>query len=140
MTSSRVKPRFCSARLGEYGRLFDTALIGRDRDDHAIKFRFRAGDGIEARVRDLAARAQACCSFFTFSITSVPGEVVWEASVVDDDVARAILGEFYALPDTISGSVEAAHERFSAPGPDVVITEDGVQRLAAPEEIFRGRT
>jgi len=41
---------------------------------------------------------QACCAFFSFSVTCIDAEVLWDASVVDDDIAHAILEEFYALP------------------------------------------
>jgi hypothetical protein len=86
-------------RLGEYQRIFGQALIGRERTAGGIRFRFRAQAGIEAWVRDLAAREKACCAFFTFSVTALGEEVRWDATVVDDDAARAILDEFYALPD-----------------------------------------
>jgi hypothetical protein len=88
-------------RLREYQRIFSQALIGRERTAGGIRFRFRAQPGIEAWLRDLAAREKACCAFFTFAITALAEEVRWDASVVDDDIARAILDEFYALPDTI---------------------------------------
>jgi hypothetical protein len=96
-------------RLAEYRRLFATALVGRDRTAAGIRFRFRAGDGarprdrdrdrVEAWVRDLAAREKACCAFFDFDVRTAGDEVHWYATVVDDDVARAVLEEFYALPD-----------------------------------------
>jgi hypothetical protein len=87
-------------RLREYQRIFQ-ALIGRERTADGIRFRFRAQPGMEAWVRDLATREKACCAFFTFSVTALGEEVRWDATVIDDDTARAILDEFYALPDTI---------------------------------------
>jgi hypothetical protein len=88
-------------RLAEYRRLFARALVGREKTAAGIRFRFRATDGIEAWVRDLAAREEACCAFFTFAITLVGEEVVWDATVVDDEVARGFLADFYALPDPV---------------------------------------
>lgn len=98
-------------RLAEYQRLFSQALIGRERTPDGIRFRLHARDGVEPWARDLAAREKACCAFFTFSITTVGREVHWDAAVVDDDVARAILDEFYALPDTAALGVEGVRER-----------------------------
>jgi hypothetical protein len=86
-------------RLSEYRRIFSQALIGRERTAGGIRFRFRAQPGLEAWVRDLAAREKACCAFFTFAITALGEEVHWDATVIDDDIARAILDEFYALPE-----------------------------------------
>jgi hypothetical protein len=103
-------------RLREYQRIFSQALIGRERTADGIRFRFRVQPGIEAWVRDLAAREKACCAFFTFSITALGEEVRWDATVIDDDIARAILDEFYALPDTVAGGFEGVYDRFSRSG------------------------
>jgi hypothetical protein len=88
-------------RLIEYQQLFEQALVGRERTATGIRFRLRGDDGIEAWARDLATREKACCPFFSFTVQRLGDEVVWDASVVDDDIARAILDEFYALPDTV---------------------------------------
>lgn len=85
-------------RMAEYRRLFAEAFVGRERTSAGIRFRLRAGPGIEDWVRDLAAREKACCPFFDFNVTTDDDEVRWDASVVDDDLARAILDELYALP------------------------------------------
>src|SRR5215831_689113 len=85
-------------RMLEYGRLFAQALIGRERTPAGIRFRLRADDGVESWVRDLAAREKACCPFFDFTVENDGREVHWDATVVDDDIARAILDEFYHLP------------------------------------------
>src|SRR5262245_7191817 len=103
-------------RMADYRRLFDDALIGREKTDGRIEFRFRADPGVEERVRDLVAREQACCAFVDFTVTRSGEEVLWSASVDDDDAARAILAEFYLLPDTAGLSVETLHERFTAHG------------------------
>src|SRR4051812_30758971 len=87
-------------RLAEYGRLFATALAGRERTGGGIRFRFRADPGVEDWVRDLAAREQACCAFFTFTISADEHEVRWDASVPDEDAARRILELFFLLPDS----------------------------------------
>ncbi|HEY4852317.1 MAG TPA: hypothetical protein VII22_16130, partial [Streptosporangiaceae bacterium] len=81
-----------------------------------IRFRFRAQPGLEAWVRDLAAREKACCAFFTFSITTLGEEVRWDAIVINDDIAHAILDEFYALPDTVARGFKGLYQRFSGAG------------------------
>ena len=93
-------PDTAPERFAEYARLFGQALIGRERTPDGIRFRFRAEPGLEAWVRDLAAREKACCAFFAFAVSRVDGDVVWDAAVSDNEAAREILEEFYALPDT----------------------------------------
>ncbi len=85
-------------RLAEYQRLFATQLLARERTTAGIRFRLRADDGVEAWVRDLAAREKACCAFFDFDITRNDDTVLWDARVVDDDLARQVLEELYLLP------------------------------------------
>jgi hypothetical protein len=117
-------------RFAEYQRLFDRALIARERTPDGIRFRFQAQPGIEAWIRDLAAREKACCGFFTFTVTPLDGEVRWDTTVVDDDDARAILEEFYALPDTAGEGVDGLHDRLGGRGLRVVSDPGGaVQHL-----------
>jgi len=103
-------------RLREYQRLFSQALAGRERTADGIRFLFQARPGVEAWVRDLAAREKACCAFFTFTISTLGEEVRWDATVIDDDVARAVLDEFYALPDTVADGFEDVRNRFTRQG------------------------
>lgn len=86
-------------RIAEYGRLFEHALAGRERTAQGIRFRLHAKAAVEAWVRDLAAREQACCPFFAFDITTTGDEVLWDAAVSDNEEARFALEEMYALPD-----------------------------------------
>jgi hypothetical protein len=117
MTSA---PDTASERVMEYRRLFAQALVGRERTAEGIRFRFRAGDGIEAWVRDLAAREKACCPFFDFQIHTDGEEVHWDASVIDDHIARAILDEFFTLPDTVADGVEGLENRLGERGLQIV--------------------
>ncbi len=112
-------------RMREYGRLFARALVGRERTAEGIRFRFRAGDGIEAWVRDLAAREKACCPFFDYSITTDGDEVRWDATVIDDDIARAVLDEFYMLPATVADGVEGLEDRLSGRGLEIIANPAG---------------
>jgi len=103
-------------RLAEYRRLFAHALVGRERTADGIRLRLHADDGVEEWVRDLAAREKACCPFFDFRIAIVAGEVHWDATVVDDDLARAMLDEFYAISDTRPDTVDECEDRLIARG------------------------
>jgi hypothetical protein len=93
-------PDTAPERIAEYRRLFAEALVGREETSEGIRFRFRGDPAVEAWVRDLAAREQACCAFFTFAIARHGAELWWDASVPDDETARAVLHLFFALADT----------------------------------------
>lgn len=88
-------------RMNEFDALFCDALIDRERTADGILFRFANRDGVETRVRDLAARELECCSFFEFAISNHGEEVWWEASVGDRD-ALPVLDEFFALPERLA--------------------------------------
>lgn len=123
-------------RLAEYGQLFADALVSRERTaDGANRFRFRADPGIEDRVRVLAAKEQACCAFFDFTVTAHGDEVWWDATTVDDPIAQQILDELYQLPDTVDDGVASLFERFDAQGLRIVTHENGVLRPATREEL-----
>jgi hypothetical protein len=123
-------PDTAEERMAEYGRLIAAAYTGRERTDDGIRLRFRAGDGVEAWVRDLAAREKACCPFFDFAVTVADGEVHWDATVVDDDIARAILDEFYKLPETVGAGLPGLQDRLTDRG--LAITRDGAVMTVAP--------
>jgi hypothetical protein len=112
-------------RMAEYQRLFLAALTGRERTGQGIRFRLRAAAGIEEWVRDLAAREKACCPFFDFLITTDGNEVVWDITVVDDDIARAVLDEFYALPDNLTSGMEGLEDRLTQRGLEIVTNPAG---------------
>lgn len=109
-------PDTVEQHMESYSQLFADAFVGHERTVAGVRFRFRADDGIEARVRELARLEKQCCSFFTFTITVVGGEVLWDSTVIDDDIARAVLDELFLLPDTIVHGIEVVHERMTASG------------------------
>jgi hypothetical protein len=127
-------PDTAAERLAEYERLFTGPLNGRERVGGGIRFRFRADAGVEEWVRDLAAREKACCAFFTFDIAVRGDEVWWDASVVDDPLARQILDEYYRLPDSLADGAAALFDRFTEQGLQVVIRDEGGSRPATPTE------
>ncbi|TKK84044.1 hypothetical protein FDA94_31450 [Herbidospora galbida] len=92
-------PDTARQRLEEYRLLFDRALVGRERIGEAVRFRFRAEPGLREQIEDLAAREKACCAFFAFEVTTDGEQIVWDCAVSDDPAARAILDEFYDLPE-----------------------------------------
>jgi hypothetical protein len=107
-------------RLVEYRTLFADHLAIRERTARGIRFRLQDAPGVADHVRDLAAREKACCAFFDFTVTEADGQVVWDATVVDDPVARQILDEFYVLPETASLGEESLYDRFEARGLEIV--------------------
>ena len=92
-------PGALAGRMDEYRRLFRQHLAGRSRTAAGIRFRFRAGPGVEDWVRDLARREKECCAFFDFTVTADGQEVRWDAAVASGEAARDVLAGFYRLPD-----------------------------------------
>lgn len=111
-------------RLVEYRRLFAQALKGKERTADGIRFRFRAEPGVEMWVRDLAAREKACCAFYVYTVSVDGDEVIWDCAGPDDDTARAILDEFYVLPDILGENpdtgMDTLRERFARHGLAVI--------------------
>jgi hypothetical protein len=112
-------------RVAEYARLFAQNLVGRERTTDGIRFRLRVDDGVEAWIRDLSAREKACCPFFDYTIATVGDEVLWDATVIDDDIARAILDDFYNLPDTIGDGFEGMKDRLTEQGFTIITDPTG---------------
>jgi hypothetical protein len=118
-------------RMAEYGRLFAQALAGRERTGQGVRLRLRADDGVEAWVRDLAAREKACCPFYDFRVSATGGEVWWDISLVDgiaaddEDMARTMLDEFYHAPDNVADGVAGMKERLADGGFAVTTNESG---------------
>jgi hypothetical protein len=124
-------PDTAEERMAEYGRLFAQALAGRERTAEGVRLRFRADDGVEVWVRDLAAREKACCAFYDFRISAAGDEVWWDIGLVDgvaaedEDIARTMLDEFYDTPDNVAGGVAGVKERLSDRGIAVTSNESG---------------
>jgi hypothetical protein len=142
-TSATTPPILCdmtdardtaAERFAEYKRLLTTVLTGRRRTEDGIRFRFRAEPGLEDWVRDLAAREKACCAFFIFDITAHGDEVWMDVSVVDDDLARQILDEYYRLADNVADGPAALFERFTEQGLQIMIRDEGELRPATAAE------
>ena len=112
-------------RLAEYDKLFSSHLLGRERRGVGIRFRLRADPGVEVWVRDLAAREKACCAFLDSQIAVEDSQVLWDITTIDDDIARAILDDYYDLPISASADPDELERRLSAKGLQFVGTPGG---------------
>lgn len=59
-------------RLAEFDTLFTEAVTGVERAGNSARLHLSGDDRLADRVRDLADRESACCSFFTFAIETQP--------------------------------------------------------------------
>jgi hypothetical protein len=127
-------------RLAEYARLFDSALISRERTPTAMRWWLRNDEGIEAWAKDLAARENACCAFMTTTVTAAGDRVLWESTTLDDPAAREVLDMMYELPERRWTDAGQAYARFTdAIGVPIVISDGPVARPAAPAEVRGGQ-
>ncbi|GAA0927562.1 hypothetical protein [Virgisporangium aurantiacum] len=124
-------PDTAEERMAEYDRLFTQALAGRDRTGDTVRLRFRADEGVEAWVRDLAAREKACCPFYDFAVSATAdGEVWWDVSLVDgvaadEATARTLLDTYYHAPDYAADGVAGMTKWLSGNGFAVTTNESG---------------
>lgn len=70
------------ARLAEYRRLFEDALIDRTSTDTSTTFRIAARPEVEEWVLDLVRREARCCSYLSFEVERVGEELVWRTEGV----------------------------------------------------------
>ena len=124
-------PDTAEERLAEYDRLFARSLAGRERAEQRVRLRFRAGGGVEAWVRDLAAREKACCPFYDFAVSADGGEVCWDISLVDgvadgdEGMARTLLDVYYHAADYAADGVAGMTRWLAGEGFAVTPNESG---------------
>jgi hypothetical protein len=123
-------PDTAEERMAEYHRLFTRALAGRDRTGSGVRLRFRADDGVEAWVRDLAAREKACCPFYDFAVSTTDGQVWLDISIVDGvtadpEPARTLLDAFYHAPDYAADGVAGMTTWLAGTGFALTTAESG---------------
>jgi hypothetical protein len=97
-------------RLGEYRRLFERALVRRERREGGVVFSFRADGGTREAVEDLARREASCCPFLNYRVETVEDAVIWSIGNPVTGDARAgvdvTLDAFHALPDHTGSDFE----------------------------------
>lgn len=71
-------------RLAEFDDLFATSVRGVRRRGDGVLMQLTGTEGLRERVRDLAARETACCSFFTFTIEGTDQDLTLGISVPPD--------------------------------------------------------
>ncbi|WP_433618233.1 hypothetical protein ACQP2P_20505 [Dactylosporangium sp. CA-139114] len=91
-------------RLAEFDALFGTATrtVTAVSPTHA-RMRLTGPAGLEAAVRDLAARETACCSCFTFTVTP-QAAAHGEALVLDVEVPAAHAAVLASLTERAAGA------------------------------------
>ena len=98
MSTARDTP---AERLDEYRRLFERALLRRERTGDGVVFVFRDEAEVRDTVEDLVRREAACCPFLEYRVETAGDELVWTTSSAR---ASEILDEFYALPANAGSS------------------------------------
>ncbi len=88
-------------RLHEYERLFEQALIRRERRADSVVFWLRADPEIRASVDALVRREAACCPFLDYRVETVGDEVIWTTANPVTGEARAAV-DVYSTPSTHS--------------------------------------
>jgi hypothetical protein len=111
-------------RFADYGRLFERALLRRERRAGGVVLTFGADGGTCEAVEDLARREAACCPFLDYRIEAVGDEVIWTVSDPTAGADRAgvdvILDALYALPDHAGSGFEGYLGRLADAGLEVV--------------------
>lgn len=120
-------------RLTEYSRLFELALVSRQRRGDAVVFAFRAAPGIQDQVEDLARREAACCPFLDYRVETTGDGVTFAITNPVTGSRRAeadaTLDAFYALPDDTSSDVAGLMSRLAERRVDVVGADAGRQEV-----------
>jgi hypothetical protein len=68
-------------RLAEFDALFASSARAVTRHEHGARIHLVGGPGLSERVRDLAERETACCSFFTFVVDGQDSDLTLDISV-----------------------------------------------------------
>ena len=79
-------------RLAELDALFAGSARSVSRDERGVRILLEGSETLRERVRDLAERETACCSFFTFAVGGTSDSVVLDISVPDErrDILTAL--------------------------------------------------
>ena len=114
-------------RLREYSRLFETALLRRERRAESVSFWFRADPGTREALEELARREAACCPFLDYRVETAGDEVIWTTTNTVTGDARAAIDVFldalHALPDHPGSDIASFYSQLAAQ--DVHVVENG---------------
>jgi hypothetical protein len=103
-------------RLAEYGRLFEWALVRRERNAEGVQFSFRADQGVREHVEDLARRERLCCPFLEYRVETAGGEVTYTITNPLSGEQRATvdaaLDVVYELPEHAGTDIDGQLERL----------------------------
>ena len=112
-------------RVQEYGRLFERALLRRERRADSVVLTFRADPDVREWVDDLARREAACCPFVDYRVETAGDEVIWTTTNTMLGERRAsvdvILDAFHDLPEHAVSDAAGFFDRLAARG--VAVTE-----------------
>jgi hypothetical protein len=101
--------------MRQYRTLFaDDAYLTRERTASGVRWTFRNDDGIEPRVRALAAIEQRCCAFLRITVSVADGQVHWD--LVGPADAQPFLDEYFQTPETVRGSTQDLQDRVTLAG------------------------
>jgi hypothetical protein len=93
-------------RVREYRRLFERALVERERLADSVVLTFRADPDVQARVEDLVRREAACCPFVDYRVETVGDTVVWTTTNTNRRAGvNAILDAFHDLDAASAAAV-----------------------------------
>jgi hypothetical protein len=64
--------------------------------------------------------AKACCAFLDSQLAVKDGQLLWDITTIDDDIARAVLDDYYDQPNSAGTDARAAavYQRFAIHGHD----------------------
>ena len=113
-------------RLAEYGRLFETALVSRERTAEGVILTFAQGDGVVDWVADLATREAACCPFMRYEVTADDREIRWEVSGTPD--MQPILDEYYTMYEEVAATLTMDELLGRLAGRGFAVRADGLAR------------
>jgi hypothetical protein len=92
--SCTLTPGAMTDRLAFIEKLAHDGLIAREATHAGLRVRLRDTEDVERRTRELIAAESTCCSFLTFSLERVDGELALEIRGPDD--ARPVIDLFFA--------------------------------------------
>jgi hypothetical protein len=87
-------PADLTDRRARWRALAEQAFLERSETEQGVRLAFRAGEGVEAELRELAALERECCSFAHFEVSSSRKQVVLDVSAPSEAVpaVRAMFG------------------------------------------------